>query len=51
MWPLTFALHEPAWREPPPPPLELFDLDECFAPPIVRLSQLTNKVCFLLDLL
>lgn len=38
--PATFP---PAMREPPPPALDQFDLDEHFAPPIIRLAQLTNK--------
>lgn len=29
--PLQPAVFPPAIREPPPPALELFDLDECFA--------------------
>lgn len=37
------ATFEPTHREPPPPALDLFDLDEQFAPERVRLSQLTNK--------
>lgn len=37
------ATFEPTHREPPPPALDLFDLDEHFAPERVRLSQLTNK--------
>jgi intraflagellar transport protein 52 len=38
--PATFP---PAMREPPPPALDQFDLDEHFAPPMIRLAQLTNK--------
>lgn len=34
--PLTPATFPPAIREPPPPPLELFDLDELFASEQVR---------------
>ena len=34
-------------KDIPPPPLELFDLDEQFADEAVRLAQLTNK-CSLL---
>lgn len=37
------ATFEPMHREPPPPALDLFDLDEHFASDRVRLSQLTNK--------
>lgn len=33
----------PSFRELPPPPLELFDLDEEFASEKIRLAQLTNK--------
>ncbi|CAE7234509.1 Ift52, partial [Symbiodinium pilosum] len=33
----------PCLREPPPPSLDLFDLDEQFASERVRLAQLTNK--------
>ena len=38
--PATFP---PAMREPPPPALDQFDLDEHFASPTIRLAQLTNK--------
>jgi hypothetical protein len=38
--PATFP---PAMREPPPPALDQFDLDEHFAKESVRLAQLTNK--------
>ena len=41
--PLQPAVFPPAWREPPPPALDLFDLDEHFASERVRLAQLTNK--------
>ncbi|CAM6110902.1 unnamed protein product [Calypogeia fissa] len=37
------AVFPPIWREPAPPDLDLFDLDECFASPADRLGQLTNK--------
>ncbi|CAD8120067.1 unnamed protein product [Paramecium sonneborni] len=37
------AVFPPIPRELPPPPLELFDLDEEFASEKVRLAQLTNK--------
>ena len=37
------ATFEPMHREPPPPALDLYDLDEHFASDRVRLSQLTNK--------
>lgn len=38
--PATFP---PAMREPPPPALDQFDLDEHFAPESIRLAQVTNK--------
>lgn len=41
--PLQPAVFPPILREPPPPPLELFDLDEQFASERVRLAQLANK--------
>ncbi|KAL0031916.1 hypothetical protein WJX79_005109 [Trebouxia sp. C0005] len=41
--PLQPAVFPPAIREPPPPALELFDLDECFATDHERLGNLTNK--------
>lgn len=41
--PVKPAVFEPIHRDPPPPGLDLFDLDEEFAPERVRLSQLTNK--------
>mmetsp|Transcript_55000 Transcript_55000/g.128631 ORF Transcript_55000/g.128631 Transcript_55000/m.128631 type:complete len:445 (-) Transcript_55000:61-1395(-) len=37
------AVFPPTLREPPPPALDLFDLDEQFASEHVRLAQLTNK--------
>mmetsp|Transcript_56241 Transcript_56241/g.157805 ORF Transcript_56241/g.157805 Transcript_56241/m.157805 type:complete len:448 (-) Transcript_56241:59-1402(-) len=37
------AVFPPCLREPPPPSLDLFDLDEQFASERVRLAQLTNK--------
>jgi intraflagellar transport protein 52 len=37
------AVFPPCLREPPPPGLDLFDLDEQFASERVRLAQLTNK--------
>eukprot|EP00440_Ansanella_granifera_P033437 gb/GFBE01036280.1/.p1 GENE.gb/GFBE01036280.1/~~gb/GFBE01036280.1/.p1 ORF type:complete len:453 (+),score=141.61 gb/GFBE01036280.1/:1-1359(+) len=37
------AVFPPCLREPPPPNLDLFDLDEQFASERVRLAQLTNK--------
>jgi len=37
------AVWPPALREPPPPALDLFDLDEHFAKESLRLAQLTNK--------
>ncbi|KAI9138292.1 hypothetical protein BKA69DRAFT_788310 [Paraphysoderma sedebokerense] len=47
--PLQPAVFPPLLREIPPPPLELFDLDECFASERVKLAQLTNK-CMLMIL-
>lgn len=41
--PLQPAVFPPAIREPPPPALELFDLDEHFASEQNRLAYLTNK--------
>ena len=38
--PATFP---PAMREPAPPALDQFDLDEHFAPQSIRLAQVTNK--------
>ncbi|KAF5828565.1 osm-6-like protein [Dunaliella salina] len=43
--PLQPAVFPPAIREPPPPALELFDLDDSFASEHNRLAYLTNK-CF-----
>uniref|UniRef100_A0A667ZFM3 Intraflagellar transport 52 homolog (Chlamydomonas) n=1 Tax=Myripristis murdjan TaxID=586833 RepID=A0A667ZFM3_9TELE len=37
------AVFPPAFRDLPPPMLELFDLDEAFSSEKVRLAQLTNK--------
>lgn len=33
----------PSFRELPPPPLELFDLDEAFSSVFSKLAQFTNK--------
>lgn len=41
--PLKSAVFPPALREPPPPALDQFDLDEHFASESLRLAQLTNK--------
>lgn len=41
--PLRMATHQPRMLDPPPPTLELFDLDECFEDVRVRLARLTNK--------
>merc|ERR1712225_208341 len=49
MPPLQPAVFPPCLREPPPPALDLFDLDEQFASERVRLAQLTNK-CVVDDL-
>ncbi|XP_063226406.1 intraflagellar transport protein 52 homolog [Bacillus rossius redtenbacheri] len=37
------AVFPPTFRELPPPPLELFDLDEAFSSERARLAQLANK--------
>ncbi|XP_032206511.1 intraflagellar transport protein 52 homolog isoform X2 [Mustela erminea] len=37
------AVFPPSFRELPPPPLELFDLDETFSSEKARLAQITNK--------
>eukprot|EP00191_Tetraselmis_sp_GSL018_P015353 CAMPEP_0177593220 /NCGR_PEP_ID=MMETSP0419_2-20121207/9015_1 /TAXON_ID=582737 /ORGANISM="Tetraselmis sp., Strain GSL018" /LENGTH=499 /DNA_ID=CAMNT_0019084215 /DNA_START=322 /DNA_END=1817 /DNA_ORIENTATION=- len=41
--PLQPAVFPPGVREPPPPALDLFDLDEMFSSEHVRLAQLANK--------
>ncbi|KAI9104636.1 hypothetical protein DFS34DRAFT_641900 [Phlyctochytrium arcticum] len=41
--PLQPATFPPTLRDIPPPPLELFDLDDAFASERTRLAQLTNK--------
>ncbi|KAI4877681.1 hypothetical protein NFI96_021207 [Prochilodus magdalenae] len=41
--PLQPAVFQPAFRDLPPPMLDLFDLDETFSSEKVRLAQLTNK--------
>lgn len=41
--PFSPAVFPPALREPPPPALDLFDLDDHFASERVRLAHLTNK--------
>lgn len=41
--PVQPAVFPPNFREPCPPPLELFDLDEQFSTPKARLAQVTNK--------
>ncbi|KAL0812056.1 hypothetical protein ABMA28_009446 [Loxostege sticticalis] len=41
--PLQLAAFPPTFREPPPPPLELFDLDEAFSSERSQLARLTNK--------
>jgi len=40
---LSPAVFPPTMREPPPPALDQFDLDEHFASTKLRLAQLTNK--------
>lgn len=42
--PLRMATHQPQMMDPPPPALELFDLDECFMDVRARLAQLTNRL-------
>ncbi|XP_044265616.1 intraflagellar transport protein 52 homolog [Tribolium madens] len=41
--PLQAAVFPPSFRELPPPPLELFDLDEAFSSVFSKLAQFTNK--------
>ncbi len=41
--PLRMATHQPRMLDPPPPELELYDLDECFTDVRVRLAQLTDQ--------
>ncbi|XP_030634370.1 intraflagellar transport protein 52 homolog isoform X2 [Chanos chanos] len=41
--PLQPAVFQPAFRDLPPPMLDLFDLDEAFSSEKVRLAQLSNK--------
>jgi len=42
--PLKMATHQPRMLDPPPPALELFDLDECFSKDTqTRLAELTNQ--------
>jgi len=41
--PLQPAVFPPSLREPPPPALDLYDLDDQFASERVRLAHLTNK--------
>ncbi|CAD5111449.1 DgyrCDS758 [Dimorphilus gyrociliatus] len=41
--PLNPAVYHPQFREPVPPNLDLFDLDEQFSTDKVRLAQVTNK--------
>lgn len=40
---ILFKVFPPAFRELPPPPLELFDLDETFSSEKTRLAEITNK--------
>jgi len=40
---LLCKVFPPAFRELPPPPLELFDLDETFSSEKARLAEITNK--------
>lgn len=41
--PLQPAVFPPEFRDLPGPPLDLYDLDECFSSEKVRLAQITNK--------
>nr|CAB3255400.1 intraflagellar transport protein 52 homolog [Phallusia mammillata] len=41
--PLQPAVFPPEFRDLPGPPLDLFDLDDCFSSEKVRLAQITNK--------
>lgn len=41
--PLQAAVFPPSFRDLPPPPLELYDLEEAFSSERARLSQLANK--------
>ena len=41
--PLRMSTHPPRWVDPPPPALELFDLDENLSDVRVRLARLTNQ--------
>lgn len=43
---ISFQVFPPSFRELPPPPLELFDLDETFSSEKARLAQITNKCEF-----
>ncbi|CAN0507516.1 unnamed protein product, partial [Scytosiphon promiscuus] len=40
---LLAAVFPPIVRDPPPPALDRFDLDEHFASDRIRLAQITNK--------
>uniref|UniRef100_A0AAR2LA23 ABC-type uncharacterized transport system domain-containing protein n=1 Tax=Pygocentrus nattereri TaxID=42514 RepID=A0AAR2LA23_PYGNA len=44
--PLQPAVFQPAFRDLPPPMLDLFDLDETFSSEKVRVAQLSNKCEF-----
>ena len=41
--PMRMATHQPRMLDPPPPALELFDLDECFTDARVRLARLDHS--------
>ncbi len=41
--PFQLATHQPQMMDPPPPILELFDLDECFSDIRLRLAKITNQ--------
>ena len=45
--PLQPAVFPPAIREPPPPALELFDLDECFATDHVWIDNCCALFCWM----
>lgn len=40
---IHFQVFSPTFRDPPPPPLELFDLDEAFSSERSQLARLANK--------
>lgn len=48
--PLRLATHQPRMLNPPPPALELFDLDECFLDERTKLDQIANRFAYDADL-